>query len=125
MTTQYNINKGVYGTNGWGSQFCDTIYSVTLTGSSDTTLTVPGASALGNVNATAKAQYIAVISYSPSAAVYVANNATAAVPAGNTFAKTTSELNPPCKQCAAGDVLHFISASTPSITVAFYYVPEA
>lgn len=125
MTTTYNVNKGVYGTNGFGSPFCDTIYSATLVGGADTTLTVPGKSGVGNINATAKAQFIAVFSYKPAGEVYVALNATAAVPAGGTFAATTSELNPPCKKCQEGDVIHFISPSTPDVTVAFYYVPEA
>ena len=125
MTTQYNVNKGVYGTNGFGSPFCDTIYSVTLSASTDTTVTVPSISGLGNINATNKPQYIAVFSYKAATDTFVAVNATAAVPVGNTFAATTSELNPPCKKCQAGDVIHFISAGTPDITVAFYYVPEA
>ncbi len=58
--------------------------------------------------------------------MWVALNATAAVPAGGTFASTTSELigyMPLCREVVAGDVLHFYSASaTQDVSVVLYAV---
>ncbi len=67
---------------------------------------------------------MAVFSYSSGANVFVALNAAAAVPAGNTFAATTSELNPNAKMVKSTDVIHFYSSGTPNITVAFYAIQE-
>lgn len=122
MATFYNINDNTHGVNGFGSPFCDTIYSATLLATTDTTLTVPGKAALGMASQSGTNTYLAVFSYTTN--TFVALNATAAVPAGNTFAATTSELNPTCKKVKAGDVIHFYSSGTPSITVALYSVQE-
>jgi hypothetical protein len=62
--------------------------------------------------------------------VWVAVNKTAAVPAGATFAKDTSELVTNAEMKAylvnVGDVLNFFSktATTPSVSVAFYAMPS-
>jgi hypothetical protein len=124
MATNYNIDKTKSGVNGFGLPFCNTIYSVTLTASTDTTVAVPLTSAVGAPTATTYNKFMAVFSYSSGKDVFVALNATAAVPAGNTFAAATSELNPTAKMVKSTDVIHFISASTPSITVAFYAIQE-
>jgi len=124
MATNYNIDKTKSGVNGFGLPFCNTIYSVTLTASTDTTVAVPLTSAVGAPTATTYNKFMAVFSYSSGKDVFVALNATAAVPAGNTFAAATSELNPTAKMVKSTDVIHFYSASTPSITVAFYAIQE-
>jgi len=127
MTTCYNIDTTKNLFNGFGLPFCDTVFSATLSATTDTTIAVPLTSALGTPTATSKNKFLAVISSTPTIATYFANNAAAAVPAGNTFASTTSELIPQgytAKMCKAGDTLHFYSAGTPSITVAFYAVQE-
>lgn len=124
MTTNYVIDKNKGGVNGFGLPFSDTIYSATLVANTDTAVAVPKTAAIGMPTATSYNKFMAVFSYSSSANVYVALNATAAIPAGNTFAATTSELNPSAKMVKAGDIIHFISNSTPSITVAFYAIQE-
>lgn len=124
MATNYNIDKTKSGVNGFGLPFCNTIYSVTLTASTDTTVAVPLTAAVGAPTATTYNKFMAVFSYTSGKDVFVALNATAAVPAGNTFAATTSELNPTAKMVKSTDVIHFYSASTPSITVAFYAIQE-
>ena len=124
MATFYNTLEITKGVNGFGSPFSDTIYSATLPANTDTTITVPSSSANGFPSATHN-KYLAVFSYESAKEVYVANNATAAKPAGSTFAATTSELLPPAKLVKAGDVLHLLAATASSdVTVAFYSVQD-
>ena len=54
-------------------------------------------------------KYIAIFSYEPGSQVWVADNATAAIPVGASFASTTSELNPSARVVNAGDVVHFFT----------------
>jgi hypothetical protein len=124
MATNYNIDKTKNGVNGFGLPFCNTIYSATLTASTDTTVAVPLTAAVGAPTATTYNKFMAVFSYTAGNDVFVALNATAAVPAGNTFAATTSELNPAGKMVKSTDVIHFYSATTPKVTVAFYAIQE-
>lgn len=102
----------------FGGRFATLKYSATLAATSDTTLTIPG-------NAP---RYKAVIKLglSNTALVWMALNATAAVPAGGTFAATTSELIDTmriCREVKAGDVLHFYTptAST-QVSVVLYAI---
>jgi hypothetical protein len=100
--TILNLGKDVKGFNTFGLPFCEDKYSVTLPASSAISLTVPAASA----------KYLAVFSYEAGSNVWVANNATAAVPAGATFAATTSERNPIAREVKGGDVLSVITSDT-------------
>lgn len=82
---------------------------------------------LGNASITVPSAYsdwVMIVQYGASAAVWVAVNATAAVPAGNTFATTTSILNPAQIKVKAGDVVNFYNAggSTIPVSVAMYGV---
>lgn len=104
----------------------DTIYSVTLSATTDTTITVPSTSDLGGTNTSAKKNYlVARIRHTPNNDVYFAVGATAAAPAGNTFAATTSDLldNNVCEYLVkSGDVLHFYTAaSSVHVYVSFYW----
>jgi len=127
MTTQYKLQKDVAGYNGFGLQFSDTIYSASLAITTDTTLTVPlkgsmGA-ALNSVN-----KWIAVIQVEANLSVWFALNATAAVPAGATFAATTSDLIIGGEyygvEVKAGDVMHFLAPTAGTdIMVKFYAMP--
>ena len=122
--TQYNINPIAHGVNGFGLQFSDTSYSVALAANTDTTLTVPGAQATG-AQSTAYAKFYAIMKYSVDGVVWVANNQTAASPAGAAFAQTTGELNPECKYVKSGDVLHFITSSdNVEVNVAFFAIQD-
>lgn len=124
MTTQYRVDPIVKGLNGFGINFSDTIYTATLTAATDTSIAVPKTAAMGTPCAATNNKFLAVFSYSSGSNVYVALNGTAAVPAGASFAASTSELNPTAKIVQAGDVIHMISAATPSISVAFYAIQE-
>ena len=120
MTTQYNVYKYVQGVNGYGLPFCDTIYSATLDASTDTTVTVPGASSMFEP-AAGVPKYMAVFAYTADEDVFVAVNQTAAVPAGASFAATGSEQNPKAKYVKAGDVIHvYTAASDVNVSIAFY-----
>ncbi len=101
--------------NDFGQLFSNLKYSASLAATTDTTLTVPGAAP----------RYKALIKVETNGIVWVALNDTAAVPAGGTFAVTTSELitddRTLCREVKAGDVLHFITAGTGiDVSVVFY-----
>lgn len=127
MTTNYNTDWNKRGVNGFGAQFSDTIYSATLKAATDTTVAVPLTAAVGAPTATTFNKFLAVIACTQDVDVFMALNATAAVPAGVNFAATTSELIPNgyiAKMVKSTDVIHFISAGTPSVTVSFYAIQE-
>lgn len=129
MTTNFNIDPNKRGVNGGGLQFSDTIFSATLVALADTTLAVPTAMAMGATCATNFNKFMAFISYTlTTAPLYVALNQAAAVPAAANFTATGSEIVP-CnnyfsKSVKSGDVLHFLSTGTPSVTVTFYAIQE-
>lgn len=102
MITPYVSQQPV---DDFGLRFAGLKYSASLAATTDTTLTIPGVAHT----------YKAVIKVENNGLVWVALNATAAVPAGSTFAATTSELindaKSLCREVRAGDVLHFITAT--------------
>jgi hypothetical protein len=121
--TQYNIDRQTCGVNGWGLPFCGQVYSVTLAANTEETVTVPANLPLG-VPGSLYNKFIVVITCEQAKKVYVASNATAAVPAGGTFAASTSELLPvqSARFVKSADVLHFISGAIADVTVAFYAI---
>lgn len=127
MTTQYKLQKDVAGYNGFGLQFCDQKFSASLAITTDTTLAVPLNGSLGaaldSVN-----KWLAIIQVEANASVWFALNATAAVPAGSTFASTTSDLIIGSEyygvEVKAGDVMHFLApVAGTDILVKFYALP--
>lgn len=127
MTTQYKLQKDVAGYNGFGLQFCDTMFSASLAITTDTTLTVPLKGAMGMALDTVN-KWLAVIQVEANLSVWFALNATAAVPAGSTFAATTSDLIIGSEyygvEVKAGDVMHFLAPTAGTdILVKFYALP--
>jgi hypothetical protein len=124
MTTKFNMTRDINGYNGFGLQFTDTAYSCTLATSTDTTLTVPAAVGIGGpeiYQGTGKPYTLAVFSYDPGTAVWVADGHMASAPGGDTFAATNSELNPAARLVQGGDILHFFSTGTDvDVSVTFY-----
>jgi len=129
MTTQYKLQKDVAGYNGFGLPPCDQKFSASLAATTDTTLTVPSSGALGaplnQVN-----RFLAVIQVEANLSVWLAINATAAVPVGGTFAATTSDLIIGGQYYAievkAADVMHFMAATAGTdILVKFYALPAS
>lgn len=121
MTTKFNMTRDINGYNAFGVVSSDTKYSATLAINTDTSLTVPSSMGLGGNGFYNSTRWLAIFNFTPGAAVWVANNATAAVPAGAPFASTTSELNPAAREVKGGDVLHFICGSAGvSVSVVFY-----
>lgn len=117
MTMPFAMSRDVNGYNGFGLQFSDTKYSAEIARATDTTLTIGGSATMGAAAATTYNKYIAIFSYEAGAQVWVANNATAAIPVGATFASTSSELNPSAREVKAGDVLHFYTDDLGGATV--------
>lgn len=98
--------------NDFGFRFSQ-LFSASLAATTDTTLTIPGN----------QSRYKALIKVKNN--TWVALNATAAVPAGGTFAATNSELvlaaTELCREVKAGDVLHFFTATASTdVSVALY-----
>ena len=127
MTTQYKLQKDVAGYNGFGLQFSDQKFSASLAVTTDTTLTVPSSGSIGaplnQVN-----KFLAVIQVEANASVWCAVNATAAVPAGASFAATNSDLiiggEYYAREVKAADVLHFLApVAGTDICVMFYALP--
>jgi hypothetical protein len=109
--TMFNMTRDINGYNGFGLKFSENLYSATLTQLVTQTLTIPGE----------HAKWLAIFAYEDGATVWVADNATAAVPVGATIVATTSERNPIAREVKAGDVLSFITPDTTSdIGVALY-----
>lgn len=117
MTIPYIAHPPV---DDFGLDFSDLKYSASLGASSDTTLTVPGAAPA----------YKAVIKVEQNGLVWVSLNATAALPAGTSFAGVSSELvtdaKSLCRRVRPGDVLHFITATAGTdVSVVLYSLPTA
>ncbi len=129
MTTQYKLQKDVAGYNGFGLPPSDLKYSASLAITTDTTLTVPSKGAMGVPLDTVN-KWLAIIQVKANASVWLAINATAAAPAGTTFAATTSDLIIGGEYYAievkAADVMHFFApVATTDIMVKFYALPAS
>lgn len=103
MSIRFSMIRDINGYNGFGLPVSPDKYSATITAvGGEQTLTVAGEFS----------EWLVIFSFEPGTTVWVALNATAAVPAGATFAATTSEMNPTARKVKVGDVLHFITADT-------------
>ncbi|MFA6080757.1 MAG: hypothetical protein WC753_04775 [Candidatus Gracilibacteria bacterium] len=121
--TAANLLKDISGTNTFGLTFSANKYSASLAASTDTTLTVPAISPMGNANAYGNSipNLMAVFTFEPGAIVWVAVGATAAVPVAASFGATSSEMNPAVRYVKSGDVLHFFCATANTdVSVMFY-----
>lgn len=127
MTIQYKLQKDVAGYNGFGLQFSDLKYTASLAITTDTILTVPSKGSMGAPLDTVN-KFIAIIQVEAALSVWFALNATAAVPAGATFALSTSDLIIGGEyygvEVKAGDVMHFLAPTAGTdICVKFYALP--
>lgn len=114
MTT-LNFGRDAQGFNAFAPMPSALKQSVTLTTGVAASYTVP--SEFKN--------YIVVFSTQPGTTVWVDfSGATAAVPAGGTFAATTSELNPGSRLIAGGSSISVISNNaTADVGISLYAVP--
>lgn len=125
MPTTFNINSNITGARDFGLPFCTAVYTARLAATTDTSLTVPSKVPAGLPGF--KGRFVAVFSYSKLTTkdVWVAIDATAAVPAGAGFAASTSELNPSAKYVKAGQVIHMLAVTADTdVSVAFYAIQE-
>ncbi len=124
--TQYNMDKFHKGVDGFGLNFCENVFSVTLAANTEATVAVPLTAAMGNICATVNNKFMAILTCDGT--VYACINATAAKPVGGTLAATTSAMVPADfpwgRVVQAGDVIHVISGGTPSLTIEFYAIQE-
>lgn len=124
IITQYKLQNDVEGYNGFGLPVSNTKYTASLAATTDTTLTAPSVASMGApLNIVNK--FLAIITVKSGNTAWFSLNATASVPAGATFAASTSELIVGGEYFArvvkAADILHFITATASTdISVVFY-----
>jgi hypothetical protein len=114
MATKLNFGRDNQGYNAFSPSFPDNTYSASLTMATASSITVPGDSQ----------NWIAVLSYQPGAIVWVRVNGTAAMPAGTTFAASTSILLPAQLHVNAGDTISCYnnSSDTQDVGISLYAV---
>jgi hypothetical protein len=114
MSLKLNFGRDVQGFNAFAPQFADVKFSATLASSGNASVTVPKSFE----------NWIVSFSYTPGSNIWVANNASAAAPAGATFAATSSELNPGSRVVKAGDVINLLNngANPSDVGVLLYAV---
>jgi hypothetical protein len=82
--TQLNFGKDVQGYNAYAPSPSTNMLSATIASTANATITLPSSFPF----------WIVVFSFTPGSSVWVSYNGNAAIPAGSTFAASTSELNP-------------------------------
>lgn len=113
MTTKLMFGRDNQGYNAYAPQFADQHFSATIVNGAETTFTIPSNFAV----------WIISFSYQPGSTVWIARNATAAIPAGATFAAAASELNPGARLVYAGDIIHCITSNASAdVGVSLYSV---
>ena len=105
MSTQFILSRDINGYNGFGLMFADDKYSVELDAGVAATFTIPSS----------HPNWIVIFSFETGSDIWVASNAAAEVPAGNTIVATTSEHNPVARKVKAGDVLSLITSDTTAV----------
>ena len=114
MTTKLNFQRDVQGYNSFAAPVSTDKYSATLASGGNATVTVPS-----NFN-----NWVVSFSYQPGSNVWVAYNTTATVPAGATFAATSSELLPGSRAVEKATTINLLnnSAGAADIGIIFYAI---
>jgi len=129
----YGVNTNLNGVNGFGRQAANAngntiaIYNTQLGATTDKTVTVPKATAMGNYNNT-NSKILAILNYQAAATVFVANQTptngvtTAAPDTSGTITAGSSMINPTALLVNGGDILHFYPAAEAFISIEFYSI---
>lgn len=121
MSTKLNFGRDVQGYNAYAPVPSTNIYSATLVNGAAASITLP----------TSQSVWIVAFSYQPGTNVFVDfTGATAAIPAGGTFAATTSELNPGARMVSslrndgvtASTISLLTNTATAEVTVSLYAI---
>lgn len=99
MSNRFLLGKDVNGNVDYSLPIESTKFSITLLQNSAQPVTVPDFVGMWKI----------VFSFEPGAKIWVAFDSTAALPAGNTFASTTSILNPTTRYMKQGTIISFIT----------------
>ncbi|GKS62447.1 hypothetical protein YTPLAS21_19050 [Candidatus Nitrosocosmicus sp.] len=112
------VYNGLAPRDDFGLPFATIKYSASLDAATATSLVVPAK----------YPKYKAIIKCESDLEVWVSDSGTAAVPAGATFAATTSEMIPVngvlCREVYNGDTLSFICATAGADVSVVFYVYE-
>ena len=111
---ELDFGRDVQGLNAFAPQISNNMFSAELKSGGNDSITVPSTSA----------DWIAVFSYEPGAAVWTALNTTAAPPAGSTFVATHSFLLPAQFSVKAADTISMYnnSSTAQDVGIALYAV---
>jgi hypothetical protein len=113
MITPYTSQQPI---DDFGLRIADVKFSAAVAATTDTPLTIPGMAQ----------RYKMVVKVEPDGEAWMAIGATAAAPAGGSFASTTSEMitgaEKTCREVKAGEVVHFYSTAGADIGVALYAI---
>lgn len=116
----YNINSVLDGVNSFGVIATAKNWTVTLAAATAASLAIPGSS---TDLPKSRQKYVAIFSYHAARNVYVAVNATAAVPAGATLAASTSRLLPPAIVVTCDDTISIICATAATdVSITLYTI---
>lgn len=111
---ELNFGRDTQGLNAYAPDLANNMYSAAFASGDEDDITVPSTSD----------EWIAVFSYQPGGTIWVSVNDTAAPPAGNTFAATTSFLLPAQLKVKKGDTISCYNNSTTDqdVGIALYAV---
>lgn len=113
MSDLLSFGTDIQGNNAFAPEFSPRNFSATLGAGVEQTFTIPSNYSV----------WIISFSYQTGTNVWVSSNGTAEVPAGATFASTTSALNPSSRRVYKGDVIHAITSNTTAeVGVALYAI---
>jgi len=114
MSQVLNFARDVQGYNTFAAGVSTNKFSATLLAAGNSTITVPS-------NFT---NWVVSFSYTPGADVWVNYNGNAAAPVGNTFAATSSELNPGSRSVLSGTTINCYNngASSADVGIVLYAI---
>lgn len=119
--SNYGVNTNLNGVNGYARIPSKVIYNALLAATTNVTLTVPSAAAIGRA-LSEDAHVLAVFSYQAASNVFVAIDADATPNATGAFVADPSMLAPSALILTGGEVINFYPLAQAYVTVEFYTV---
>jgi hypothetical protein len=112
--TPFNMVRDINGFNGFGLVQTNNMWATTLVANAEQHFTVPPYVTLPYKH------LLAIFTQSPGSSIFVAINATAALPGGS-FSQVTAELNPGARLVNSGDVISVITPDASDYFEVLFY----